>query len=147
MSILIVKNMSHGFGDRVIFQYVSFRLLKGEHVGLIGDNGEGKSTFMNIIINKLIPDEGQIEWNNKVRIGYMDQHTELEKGKSIKFVLEEAFSHLFDMENKMKDLYDRIGEMNEEEMNKALQQGDNIQDILDNNGFCSINSKIEAVWE
>ena len=54
MSVLTVKNISHGFGDRAIFEDVSFRLLKGEHVGLIGANGEGKSTFMNIITSKLI---------------------------------------------------------------------------------------------
>ena len=40
--ILNVKNLSHGFGDRAIFNNVSFRLLKGEHIGLIGANGEGK---------------------------------------------------------------------------------------------------------
>ena len=56
--ILNVKNLSHGFGDRAIFEDVSFRLLKGEHIGLIGANGEGKSTFMNIITGKLMPDEG-----------------------------------------------------------------------------------------
>ena len=56
MSILTVKNMSHGFGERVLFRNVSFRLLRGEHIGLIGDNGEGKSTFMNIINGKLMPD-------------------------------------------------------------------------------------------
>ena len=41
MSILEVKNLSHGFGDRAIFEDVSFRLLKGEHIGLVGANGEG----------------------------------------------------------------------------------------------------------
>ena len=54
--ILNVKNLTHGFGDRAIFDNVSFRLLKGEHIGLIGANGEGKSTFMNIITGKLTPD-------------------------------------------------------------------------------------------
>lgn len=63
MSILSVKDLSHGFGDRAIFNNVSFRLLKGEHVGLIGANGEGKSTFMNIITGKLEPDEGKVEWS------------------------------------------------------------------------------------
>ncbi|WP_158534721.1 ATP-binding cassette domain-containing protein [Romboutsia maritimum] len=42
MSILTVENMSHGFGDRDIFKNISFRLLKGEHIGLVGANGEGK---------------------------------------------------------------------------------------------------------
>ena len=69
MSILNVQNLSHGFGDRAIFQDVSFRLLKGEHIGLVGANGEGKSTFMNIITGKLMPDEGKIEWAKNVRVG------------------------------------------------------------------------------
>ena len=66
MSILNVENLTHGFGDRAIFENVSFRLLKGEHIGLIGANGEGKSTFMNIITGKLMPDEGKIEWAKNV---------------------------------------------------------------------------------
>ena len=61
MSVLSVSKLSHGFGDRAIFNDVSFRLLKGEHVGLIGANGEGKSTFMNIITGKLMPDEGKVD--------------------------------------------------------------------------------------
>ena len=61
--ILNVENLSHGFGDRAIFDNVSFRLLKGEHIGLVGANGEGKSTFMNIVTGKLMPDEGKVEWN------------------------------------------------------------------------------------
>ena len=60
--ILNVEHLSHGFGDRAIYDDVSFRLLKGEHIGLIGANGEGKSTFFNIITGKLMPDEGKIEW-------------------------------------------------------------------------------------
>ena len=57
MSLLNVEHLTHGFGDRAIFDDVSFRLLKGEHIGLVGANGEGKSTFMNIITGKLMPDK------------------------------------------------------------------------------------------
>jgi ATPase subunit of ABC transporter with duplicated ATPase domains len=56
MSILNVEHLTHGFGDRAIFEDVSFRLLKGEHIGLVGANGEGKSTFMSIVTGKLQPD-------------------------------------------------------------------------------------------
>ena len=66
--ILSVSNLSHGFGDRAIFKDVSFRLLKGEHIGFVGANGEGKSTFMNIVTGKLMPDEGTVEWNKNVRV-------------------------------------------------------------------------------
>ena len=80
MSILNVEHLSHGFGDRAMFEDVSFRLLKGEHIGLVGANGEGKSTFINIITGKLQPDAGKIEWAKNVRVGYLDQHTVLEPG-------------------------------------------------------------------
>ena len=99
--ILNVKNLSHGFGDRAIFDNVSFRLLKGEHIGLIGANGEGKSTFMNIITGKLMPDEGTVEWAKNVRVGYLDQHAVLEKGMTIRDVLKSAFSFLFEIEETM----------------------------------------------
>ena len=98
MSILNVENLSHGFGDRTIFANVSFRLLKGEHIGLVGANGEGKSTFMNIITDKLMPDEGRIEWAKNVRVGYLDQHTVLEKGMTVKNVLASAFDFLYGLE-------------------------------------------------
>ena len=96
--ILNVKNLTHGFGDRAIFDNVSFRLLKGEHIGLIGANGEGKSTFMNIITGKLTPDEGTVEWAKNVRVGYLDQHSVLEKGMTIGDVLRSAFQFLREME-------------------------------------------------
>ena len=101
MSILNVEHLSHGFGDRAIFQDVSFRLLKGEHIGLVGANGEGKSTFMNIITGKLMPDEGKVEWAKNVNVGYLDQHTVLEKGMTIREVLKSAFAPLFEMEERM----------------------------------------------
>ena len=95
MSILNVEHLSHGFGDRAIFEDVSFRLLKGEHIGLIGANGEGKSTFMSVVTGKLQPDEGKIEWSKNVRAGYLDQHAVLEPGMTIQDVLRSAFSWLF----------------------------------------------------
>ena len=94
MSILNVEHLTHGFGDRAIFDDVSFRLLKGEHIGLVGANGEGKSTFMNIVTGKLMPDEGKVEWSKNVRVGYLDQTASLEKGMTIESVLKSAFSWL-----------------------------------------------------
>lgn len=145
MSVLTVKNISHGFGDRAILEDVSFRLLKGEHVGLIGANGEGKSTFMNIITGHLMPDEGQVIWSNNVRVGYMDQHAVLGAGLTIKNVLKDAFKYLFDLEAEMNELYGKMGEMNDEEMAKALERTAVIQDMLDNNGFYVIDAKVEEV--
>ncbi len=115
MSILTVKNLSHGFGDRGIFQDVSFRLLKGEHIGLIGANGEGKSSFMNIVTGKLQPDEGEIQWAKNVRVGYLDQHTHLNKGDSIRDALKGAFQYLLDLEKEMNEICDKMGIASEDD--------------------------------
>ncbi|MBP3949847.1 ABC-F family ATP-binding cassette domain-containing protein [Bacillus suaedae] len=143
MSVLTVKNLSHGFGDRAIFHDVSFRLLKGEHIGLIGANGEGKSTFMNIITGKLMPDEGKVEWSKKVRIGYLDQHTVLERGMTMRDVLKSAFKYMFDLEAEMTAMYDKMGDATPEQLEKMLEEVGVIQDILTNNDFYTIDAKVE----
>ena len=145
MSILNVEHLSHGFGDRAIFHDVSFRLLKGEHIGLIGANGEGKSTFMNIITNKLMPDEGKVEWSKNVRVGYLDQHTALEKGMTIRDVLKSAYSFLFEMEARMNEICDKMGDADEDQMNEMMEELGTIQDLLMNHDFYIIDSKVEEI--
>ena len=145
MSILNVEHLSHGFGDRAIFQDVSFRLLKGEHIGLIGANGEGKSTFMNIITGKLMPDEGKVEWAKNVKVGYLDQHTVLEKGMTIREVLKSAFSFLFELEEQMNQICDKMGSAGEDEMNEMMEELGTIQDLLMAHDFYIIDSKVEEV--
>lgn len=143
MSILSVERLSHGFGDRAIFNDVSFRLLKGEHIGLVGANGEGKSTFMNIITGKLQPDEGKIEWARRTRVGYLDQHAVLEKGMTIRDVLRGAFQYLFDLEQEMNDMYGKMGDVSPEELEQLLEDVGTIQDTLTNQDFYLIDAKIE----
>ena len=145
MSILNVEGLSHGFGDRAIFKNVSFRLLKGEHIGLIGANGEGKSTFMNIITGKLMPDEGTIEWSKNVRVGYLDQHTALEKGMTIRTVLSSAFDFLYEMENRMNEICDKLGDANPDEMDLLMEELGTIQDLLTMHDFYMIDSKVEEI--
>lgn len=143
--ILNVKNLSHGFGDRAIFENVSFRLLKGEHIGLIGANGEGKSTFMNIITGKLMPDEGTVEWAKNVRVGYLDQHTVLTPGMTIRDVLKSAFAFLFELETSMNQMFDRMAVADEEEMTRLLEETATIQELLEHHDFYMIDAKVEEV--
>ncbi|MDP4159325.1 MAG: ABC-F family ATP-binding cassette domain-containing protein [Bacillota bacterium] len=147
MSVLNVENVSHGFGGRKILEEVSFRLLKGEHVGLVGANGEGKTTFLDIITGKLMPDKGKVEWSNRVTVGYLDQHVVLTKGKTIRDVLKEAFQGMFDLEAETLEMYDKMGSgsLSDVEMNKLLEDVGDIQSILEHNGFYMIDAKIEEV--
>ena len=145
MSILNVSHLSHGFGDRMIYHDVTFRLLKGEHIGLIGANGEGKSTFFNIITGKLMPDEGTIEWNKNVRVGYLDQHSVLTAGMTIRDALKSAFNFLFEIEEKINEIYCSMGDADEEKMAELMEEVGTLQDLLESHDFYNIDPKVEEV--
>lgn len=142
MSILNVENVSHSFGGREILDKASFRLLKGEHIGLIGANGEGKSTFLNIITGKLSPDSGKVEWCKHITTGYLDQYSTLEKGKTIRDVLRDAFRHLTDLEAEMLSLYEKMADATDSEVADMMEEVGDIQDILDTSGYYIIDTRI-----
>lgn len=147
MSILNVEHLSHSFGDRIIFDDVSFRLLKGEHIGLIGANGEGKSTFMKIVTGQLIPEEGKVEWAKHVITGYMDQTAILTKGSTIRMVLQTAFDELFEMESRMNQLYMDMADesISEAQMDEMMSEAGSLADVLNAHDFYMIDAKIDEV--
>ena len=145
MSILSVEHLTHGYGDRSIFEDVSFRLLKGEHIGLVGANGEGKSTFMNIICGKLMPDEGTIEWAKNVKVGYLDQHTSLKAGMTIGDVLRGSFDELYELEERMNGLYMAMGEADDARMAELTEEAGTLQELLEAHDFYLIDTKVDEV--
>lgn len=144
MSILEVKNLSHGFGDRAIFENVSFRLLKGEHIGLVGANGEGKSNFMSIVTGKLQPDEGKVEWSKYVTAGYLDQHAVLEKGMTVRDVLRTAFDELFKTEERINEIYMSMAEEGAD-VDALMKEVGELQDRLETRDFYTLDAKIDEV--
>lgn len=142
MSILNAENISHSFGGRQILEDASFRLLKGEHIGLIGANGEGKTTFLKIITGEMSPENGRVEWCKHITYGYLDQYSSLEKGKTIKDVLRDAFIHLTELEAEMLSIYDKMGDATEEQVAEMMEEVGEIQEILDSSGYYTIDTKI-----
>ncbi len=145
MSIVNVSGVSHSFGGRTIFEDVSFRLLKGEHVALVGANGEGKSTFLAILTGQMTPEEGKVEWAKRVTAGYLDQHAVLKPGMTIRDVLKTAFDEMYKLEQEMQDCYDKMAEADPDEMDRLMKDAGEIQDILDAHSFYTLDSKIEDV--
>ncbi|UII57789.1 ATP-binding cassette domain-containing protein [Cytobacillus spongiae] len=143
MSLLTVDKLSHTFGDRTLFKDVSFRLLAEDHIGLVGANGVGKSTLMNIITGQLIHDAGRVEWTPGVHYGYLDQHTVLSKGKTMRDVLKDAFLPLFEQEKELNIVTEQMATASPEELEVLLEKMGEIQDRLDAGDFYSIDIKVE----
>ena len=92
MSLIRLKEVSKKFDRKRVLRRVHFRLEKGDRVGLLGNNGVGKTTVLKMILGREEPTEGQIERNEDLRIGYFSQFSELSGDVSIEQVLEDVFA-------------------------------------------------------
>ncbi len=71
--VINAEHISHGFNDRIIIKDFSIRIMRGDRIGLIGPNGVGKSTLLNILLGELMPQNGNVKHGTKLQIAYFDQ--------------------------------------------------------------------------
>lgn len=145
MSIVEVQNVTHFYGDKLVFRNIDFRLLNNERVGLVGPNGAGKSTLLQLLTGKIVPDEGRIIWLPNIQVGYLEQHIDLIEGITIQEYLRSAFQHLYDAENKMLELSNEMGNCTPEQLVKLLAQFSSFQELLEVHDFYMIDAKIDEI--
>lgn len=71
--VMEAKNVTQEFGDHIVIKDFSIRIMRGDRIGLIGPNGVGKSTLLNILLGKLTPQQGSVTQGTKLEIAYFDQ--------------------------------------------------------------------------
>ena len=96
---LSVQNVSKAFGDRVLFENISFGIGERQKVGLIAENGTGKSTLMSILMGKESQDSGEVIYRNDLRVGYLEQSPRFDPEET---VLDACFNHKGDPEMVLK---------------------------------------------
>ncbi len=145
MSIVNVERITHYYGDKLVFKNIDFRLLTNERVGLVGPNGAGKSTLLHILTGSILPDEGYVNWQPNVKVGFLEQYTDLMEGCSIRNYLRKAFHHLYEAEAELISLSNRMGICNEVELEQLLRRFSCLQEKLDLHDFYLIDPKIEEI--
>jgi ATPase subunit of ABC transporter with duplicated ATPase domains len=142
MSILVVEHLTYAVKNKFLYNDAAFVLNKEDHMGIVGLNGTGKSTLINIIINKVEPASGSIVWQKGVKIGYLDQHAEIDGTLSILEFLRLSFKELYDVEKQLNDVYQKMSnDMNEELSNRA----EKLQNQLMYAGFYDIDERAHKV--
>ena len=146
MSILTVKGLTHVYDNRVLFDNADLTVNNGEHIGVVGLNGAGKSTFMNIISGRLSQDAGEIKWLSGVRFGYLDQHAQVDKSLTVMQYLQGSFTHLFELNERLEKLYEQMGSVSDpDELDKLIARSSRMQDELDRAEFYDLDAKIKKV--
>jgi len=143
MSLLSIENLSHTYGDKKVLDGISFRLLKGERAGLVGANGSGKTTFLNILSENILHDEGTVLWAPGIKKGYLKQYEAFTPGATLMDVLREAFSALYQIEAEIAALADKLSACSEDEMIRLLNRMGHLQEMLDQSDFYRIDGLIE----
>ena len=141
MSLLEIEGLTHSFGENLLYKNAGFTLNKGEHIGIVGQNGTGKSTLIKICTEQIIPDNGRIIWQPNITIGYLDQYAEIDHALTMKEFLKSAFAKLFEIEAQAMQLYEKAadGDM------KSLELAAYYQEQLETHDFYSIDTAIERV--
>lgn len=146
MSILEIKNLSHTYDGKPLFSDASLAINNGEHVGIVGLNGAGKTTFINIISGKLPQDEGEVKWSGGIKRGYLDQHADIDRSKTVMEYLRDAFSDLYAENARMEQIYVDMAELTDEsELDRQITKANKILERLTDAGFFELDSTIKKV--
>jgi len=117
MNYLSVENITKSFGERVLFENISFGLAQGEKVALVGINGSGKSTLLKILMREETPDSGNLSFRNDIKVGFLSQNPQFQSGQN---AMQAIFSSDHESLNIIKE-YERLAEnpdMNAKEQNR-----------------------------
>ena len=141
MSLLEIRNLSHAFGEQILYDHIDLDLYAGEHMGLVGQNGAGKSTLIRTLAGELIPDGGTIRWNTKATLGHLDQYAQVDEGMTIFHYLQTAFQALYDVEGRLNQLLETLDGNDE----AALRRVAACQERLESGGFYTLDHRIAKV--
>jgi ATP-binding cassette subfamily F protein 3 len=110
MSILNINNLSHAFGGQQVFTGVTTQINRGDHIGLVGPNGVGKTTLLRLIIGQLEPSGGNITCQSSNQIGYLPQNPEYHPDQDVFGEVYAGLGELKTVEDEMLSLESRIRE-------------------------------------
>ena len=104
MSLIRLNNVHKSYLDVPVLRAVYFRLTEGDRVGLIGKNGAGKTTFLELVLGLESPTEGTVDVEDGVRIGYFSQFSQLDGELSVVEVLDGLFADIHALEEEMLEV-------------------------------------------
>lgn len=108
--MLQVQNLGVHFAGNYLFEGVSFRINKGDRVGLAGKNGAGKSTLLKILAKEQPPSEGDVMYEGEVSVGFLTQDIDFEEGRTVWEEAGKAYEQLNDLESKIEHINQQLTE-------------------------------------
>jgi ATP-binding cassette subfamily F protein 3 len=141
-----LSEVHKSYGTQDVLRGVSLQINPGEHVGLVGRNGSGKTTIFRLINNEEPPDRGEVIRARGMRLGLLAQHIHFEPGSTVHESALAAFGHLQQIEHEMHELEHRMGEA-PDDLEKVLERYSDLQHQFEREGGFEYTAKAESILQ
>ena len=129
--MLNIHNLSVSFAGEYLFEEISFKLISGDRVGLIGKNGAGKSTLLKLLSKEMELDSGSIASEKDIKIGFLKQDIDLEKGRTVLDEAYQAFTEIKRLELKQNEINLKLSERTDYESKSYFELISELSDATD----------------
>ena len=119
--MLNIHNLSVSFSGEYLFEEISFKLISGDRVGLIGKNGAGKSTLLKLLSKEMELDSGSIAFEKDVKTGFLRQDIDFDKGRTVLEEAYQAFEEIKELELKQNQINKKLEERTDYESESYLE--------------------------
>src|ERR1044071_2706820 len=134
------------YGVQDVLRGTSLQVNPGEHVGLVGRNGAGKSTIFRLVRGEESPDNGDVVKARGVRLGLLVQHVHFDPGSTVHESALAAFGHLQQIEHEMHELEHRMAEA-PDDLEKVLERYSDLQHQFEREGGFEYTAKAEIILQ
>ncbi len=144
--MISIDNVSIRFGAFVLFDKISFQVKPGDRIGLVGRNGAGKTTILNLIEGRQEPDEGRVVKRSGIEVGYLPQQMKHKKGKSLYREALNAFASVLELKKRIDAITTELGERSDYESSAYLaliQELSNANELFELEGGNTIHADVE----
>lgn len=139
-----LNDITINFGDRILFDRISFMIGKKDRIGLIGRNGAGKSTLLKVISGEVLPDDGQVEISNKTTIGYLRQEFELDESLTVLGETMTCFERANELDRELKELNFQLAQRDDYESRayeKIIERVTEISSLMEHHDLTQLESE------
>ena len=144
--LLSVENLSMTFDKKTLYSNASFKVFKNDKIGVVGQNGVGKSTLIEILGQKIIPDSGDIIFDKNIKVGYLDQYLKIDKKMTIISYLKSAYKETLELAKRLDETNQSIASTNDKnELNRLVNKATSIRETLEQADYYAMESNIMRV--
>ena len=147
MPIATLTNLEKTFGQRVLFDKLNLNVYRGERIGLIGDNGAGKTSLFKALLGELIPDAGTAAVNKSIKVGHLRQDPVFDPNNTVIDEAELAFAELHALSHRLRDLEHEMANLAGDALEGVLKKYQTVQHEFDLAGGYAWQHKLEATLQ